>query len=88
MTIRTLLAMCVALVAGIGLAEQPAKKIIEWGWDEPDTNFIRENLETMEQHPFDGLVFHVTRQGPCHLVQKMAPKKIAAVIEELMLRQP
>ena len=35
------------------------KKIIEWGWDEPDPKFMRENIEQMEQIPFDGLVFHV-----------------------------
>jgi len=34
------------------------KKVIEWGWDEPDTKFIRANIEKMEQFPFDGLVFH------------------------------
>lgn len=35
------------------------KKLIEWGWDEPGTRFLRENISTMEQMPFDGLVFHV-----------------------------
>lgn len=35
-----------------------AKKLIEWGWDEPDTKFMRENIAKMEQHPFDGLIFH------------------------------
>jgi hypothetical protein len=35
-----------------------SKKVIEWGWDEPDTKFMRENVEKMEQFPFDGLVFH------------------------------
>lgn len=35
------------------------KKIIQWGWDEPDTKFIRENIEKMEQMPFDGFFFHV-----------------------------
>jgi hypothetical protein len=34
------------------------KKVIEWGWDEPDTKFIRQNIAQMEQFPFDGLVFH------------------------------
>ncbi|OAI55979.1 hypothetical protein AYO47_02350, partial [Planctomyces sp. SCGC AG-212-M04] len=34
------------------------KKLIEWGWDEPDTAFMRTNIEKMEQFPFDGLVFH------------------------------
>lgn len=36
------------------------KKVIEWGWDEPDTKFMRENIRKMEAYPFDGLVFHVT----------------------------
>ena len=35
------------------------KKLIEWGWDEPDTKFMRENVAKMEQLPFDGLIFHV-----------------------------
>jgi hypothetical protein len=35
-----------------------AKKLIEWGWDEPDTSFLRANIERMERLPFDGLVFH------------------------------
>ncbi len=40
------------------------KRVIEWGWDEPDTKFIRENIDRMEQLPFDGFVFHAnTDQG-------------------------
>jgi hypothetical protein len=35
------------------------KKLIEWGWDEPDPKFMRQNLAKMEQLPFDGVVFHV-----------------------------
>lgn len=35
------------------------KKLLEWGWDEPDTDFMRQNISHMEQQPFDGLVFHV-----------------------------
>ena len=34
------------------------KKLLEWGWDEPDTKFMRANIDQMEQFPFDGLVFH------------------------------
>jgi ubiquinone/menaquinone biosynthesis C-methylase UbiE len=34
------------------------KRVIEWGWDEPDTKFMRENVERMEKLPFDGVVFH------------------------------
>lgn len=37
-----------------------ATKLIEWGWDEPDPKFMRQNVQRMEQLPFDGVIFHVT----------------------------
>lgn len=43
-----------------GQSKPAAKKLIEWGWDEPDTAFMRQNIASMEEMPFDGLVFHVT----------------------------
>lgn len=43
-----------------GAQAQGRKKLIEWGWDEPDTGFLRANIAKMEEYPFDGLVFHVT----------------------------
>ena len=42
----------------------PAKKLIEFGWDEPDTAFMRRHIAQMEQAPFDGVVFHVTYARP------------------------
>lgn len=35
------------------------KKLIEFGWDEPGTDFMREHTKKMEETPFDGCVFHV-----------------------------
>ena len=35
------------------------KKLIEFGWDEPDTRFLRDHISEMEQTPFDGCVFVV-----------------------------
>ena len=37
-----------------------AKKLIEFGWDEPDTAFMQKHIAEMEQTPFDGTVFHIT----------------------------
>ncbi len=37
----------------------PTKKLIEFGWDEPDTAFMRQHIAEMEKTPFDGCVFHV-----------------------------
>lgn len=41
-------------------ADGPRTKLIELGWDIPDTGFLRENLAAMEaEGPFDGVVFKV-----------------------------
>src|SRR6266516_4599647 len=36
------------------------KKLIEFGWDEPTTRFMRDHISEMEQSPFDGCVFTAT----------------------------
>ena len=38
-------------------AKAAEKKLIEFGWDEPDTAFMREHAAEMERSPFDGCVF-------------------------------
>src|SRR6266404_1579170 len=40
---------------------QPTKKLIEFGWDEPDTAFLRKHIAEMEKTPFDGTVFHLNQ---------------------------
>ena len=58
---------CIAVLvlpAVLPAAEPAPRKLVEWGWDEPDTKFIRENVRRMEELPFDGFVFHVeVRRG-------------------------
>jgi hypothetical protein len=39
------------------------KKLIEFGWDEPDTRFLRDHISEMEQTPFDGCVFSVVAKN-------------------------
>lgn len=51
--------------------ERPGKKLIEWGWDEPDTKFLRDNIWKMEQYPFDGVVFHVNSSKGGNLTWQM-----------------
>jgi hypothetical protein len=36
------------------------KKMIQFGWDEPDPAFMRKHIRRMEQSPFDGTVFHIS----------------------------
>ena len=49
--------------AGPGNSVSPAKKLIEFGWDEPDPAFLRKHRDQFEQSPFDGCVFHLTARS-------------------------
>ncbi len=54
--------LCV-LTALVSAADPAPKKLIEFGWDEPDTAFLRQHLAEMEATPFDGCVYHVGWKG-------------------------
>src|SRR6266849_4844359 len=54
-----LLGLCIQQAQG---AAAEHKRLIEFGWDEPDTTFLRTNVARMAQSPFDGCVFHVNYQ--------------------------
>jgi hypothetical protein len=36
---------------------RPRKKIIEYGWDVPYPDFVRDNIREMEKRPFEGIIF-------------------------------
>jgi hypothetical protein len=64
-----------ALGAGEPSGQTPAAKVlIEFGWDEPDTAFMRRHIAEMETAPFDGCVYHVLAQGPNGTVENVAWK--------------
>jgi len=39
--------------------QAPHAKLIEWGWDQPHTAYLREHIGEMEKAPFDGVVLGV-----------------------------
>jgi hypothetical protein len=43
-------------------AEIKDRKLIEFGWDEPGTAFLRAHINEMQRTPFDGCVFHADYQ--------------------------
>ncbi len=45
-------------------SDSMAKKLIEFGWDEPGTAFLRTNIVQMRRTPFDGCVFHADYRTP------------------------
>jgi hypothetical protein len=76
-----------------GKSTGPAKKLIEFGWDEPDTAFMRQHIAAMEQTPFDGTVFHITYDkadgskgsfmNQCWGQKTFEMKQVAAAVEDL-----
>lgn len=52
----------------IGVSARPdrsrPRKLLEFGWDEPDLGFLVHNRAAMERSPFDGCVFHVNTSVP------------------------
>jgi hypothetical protein len=46
------------------IAAAETKKLIEFGWDEPGTAFLRAHISEMERTPFDGCVFHADYDKP------------------------
>ena len=37
--------------------QRPKKKIVEYGWDVPYPDFVRDNIREMEKRPFEGIIF-------------------------------
>src|SRR5436190_13818496 len=60
-------AVCLALLLAQAMAPgafAAEKKLIEFGWDEPDPEFMREHAAELERSPFDGCVFHIDAKKP------------------------
>ncbi len=54
--LSTMLVICLGLTtAAQELYQEPAKKIIKFGWDDPTPDYLEKNIEMIEQHlPYDG----------------------------------
>jgi hypothetical protein len=52
-----LFSILIMLLTGLLAQTQSNKKIIEFGWDYPTVDYLRQHLPIMEQRPFDGVVF-------------------------------
>jgi hypothetical protein len=56
LTLSCSLLGCASIPQSLGISQ---KELIEFGWDEPDTAFMRRHIAEMERSPFDGCVFHI-----------------------------
>lgn len=46
-------------IGAAGAYERPEKKLVEYGWDVPYPDDVREHIREMETKPFDGLIFRL-----------------------------
>jgi hypothetical protein len=54
------------VLVGVAVGDPVKKKLIEYGWDEPDVAYLREHAEEMQKRPLDGVIFvlrNVSRDG-------------------------
>ncbi len=58
------LLVIILLAVLVDATEGKTKKLIEWGWDEPNPAFMRHHLDQLEASPFDGCVYHVNYDRP------------------------
>jgi hypothetical protein len=72
---RTIGPILALLIAGAGAQPRPeatglaspaagSRALIEFGWDEPDTAFLKAHHAEVERTPFDGSVFHAMTSVP------------------------
>lgn len=65
LAMSVLVPMLVSLaVSGASAGSRNGKKLIEYGWDAPDTRYVREHVREMEKVPFDGVVIGVKSPEP------------------------
>lgn len=62
-------------------SDKPHKKLIEYGWDVPYPDFVRQHVREMEQRPFDGIVFRLRGGMNVFLRKPYDPQKFAPDVE-------
>lgn len=60
---------------------KPRKKLIEYGWDVPYPDFVKQHVREMEERPFDGIVFRLRGGMNVFLHKPYDPQKFAPDIE-------
>jgi hypothetical protein len=51
------LALTLLLAESLLAQPRPRKKIVEYGWDVPYPDFVRDNIREMQKRPFEGIIF-------------------------------
>jgi len=72
-SLLTLFGLCVALpVIAQPTHHGGTKKLIEFGWDEPNTAYLKAHIADMERMPFDGVVLDAEYTDPQNKIQNLS----------------
>jgi hypothetical protein len=78
----------ILLLAGLGLSalsmrEAPRKKLVEFGWDVPYPDEVKERVREMEERPFDGILLRLREYGEAFDTRRWDEARLAPQIETL-----
>lgn len=57
LSLSFLIILCLLFPVNLAAQQRPRKKIVEYGWDVPYPDFVRNNIREMEKRPFEGIIF-------------------------------
>jgi uncharacterized protein YukE len=81
-----ILTLCMILLSMACVDAQPGKmpkKLIEFGWDMPTPDFVKQNIQQMEKRPFDGIVMTLNAGSNVFLHKPYDPKKFTQDVNNL-----
>jgi len=81
--LSVLAVIVILFFTGAAFAEQPKKKLIEYGWDLPYPSFVRKNIKQMESKPFNGIMFRIKEFNHLFDIRHWNRKKLAIQRREL-----
>ncbi len=94
LTVSSMLLSPFARSADSDPSRKPRKKLIEVGWDAPDTEWLRQNLPAIEKTPFNGVKVQIMGRtengervwaGPGFINRKWDSHWFATCVEDLKI---
>jgi len=73
-----------ALLVGAAIAQTaPAKKLVEYGWDVPFPDYVKEHVREMEERPFDGVIFKLRELNQAFDTRRWDAARLEPQVETL-----
>jgi hypothetical protein len=81
--IIAMLALAALCSPGAQAQERPGKKLVEYGWDVPFPDDVKEHVREMEKRPFDGILLRLREYNHAFDTRRWDETRLAPQIETL-----